>query len=233
MIGACCGRVRRVPGRPYSHTSLRRVRRIGTVRIKDHWAEQRLFERRALAAAIMITGSGWPYVLDRPSDRAAGHALRLLRGTVAGQSRARGTAAVATRTDFDRNGAVLAEKPAGVPARVGARARPGSVRRRSARTRRHQCAAGSTIVDETLRLVRSRRSFDSVPVRLRLTDDEIGRFAVHRFEFPGVDIATRQTRTYPHGGHAVHALGYVARSAKPTSSTSTSKNSSASTPARR
>src|SRR4051812_47042497 len=63
---------------------------------------------------------------------------------------------------------------------------------------------------ETLRLVRSRRSFESVPIRLRLTDEEIARFAVHRFEFPGVDIATRLTRFYPHGEHAVHALGYVA-----------------------
>ena len=65
-------------------------------------------------------------------------------------------------------------------------------------------------LDETRRLVRSRRSFESVPIRLRLTDEEIARFAVHRFEFPGVDIATRLTRFYPHGEHAVHALGYVA-----------------------
>ena len=27
---------------------------MGTVRIKDHWAEQRLFEGRALAAAFII-----------------------------------------------------------------------------------------------------------------------------------------------------------------------------------
>src|SRR6185503_20959629 len=49
----------------------------------------------------------------------------------------------------------------------------------------------------------------SVPIRLRLTEEEIARFAVHRFEFPGVDVATRLTRFYPHGEHAVHALGYV------------------------
>ena len=65
-------------------------------------------------------------------------------------------------------------------------------------------------LDETRKLVQSRRSFESVPIRLRLTDEEIARFAVHRFEFPGVDIATRLTRFYPHGEHAVHALGYVA-----------------------
>ena len=37
-------------------------------------------------------------------------------------------------------------------------------------------------------MILSRRTFDSVPVRLRLTDEEIGRFAVHRYEFPGVDL---------------------------------------------
>ena len=46
-------------------------------------------------------------------------------------------------------------------------------------------------------------------MRLRLTDEEIGRFAVHRYEFPGVDLATRQTRHYPYGQLGVHALGYV------------------------
>jgi penicillin-binding protein 2 len=65
-------------------------------------------------------------------------------------------------------------------------------------------------LDETRALVKSRRGFESVPIRLRLTDEEIARFAVHRFEFPGVDIATRLTRFYPNGEHAVHALGYVA-----------------------
>jgi penicillin-binding protein 2 len=64
-------------------------------------------------------------------------------------------------------------------------------------------------VDDVKRAAKSRRSFDSVPVRLRLSEDEIARFAVRRFEFPGVDIKTRLARSYPHGEVAVHALGYV------------------------
>jgi penicillin-binding protein 2 len=64
-------------------------------------------------------------------------------------------------------------------------------------------------IDDARRTVLSRRSFDSVPIRLRLTDEEIGRFAVHRHEFPGVDLRTRQTRHYPYGELGVHALGYV------------------------
>jgi penicillin-binding protein 2 len=60
------------------------------------------------------------------------------------------------------------------------------------------------------RMIHSRRSFDSVPIRLRLSDEEIGRFAVHRHEFEGVDLRARQTRHYPYGELGVHALGYVA-----------------------
>src|SRR3954471_21928741 len=65
-------------------------------------------------------------------------------------------------------------------------------------------------IDEVKRTIRSRRPFDSVPIRLRMSEEDIARFAVHRFEFTGVDIKTRQTRWYPNNDLAVHALGYVA-----------------------
>src|SRR5256885_8620780 len=42
-----------------------------------------------------------------------------------------------------------------------------------------------------------------------MSDEDVARFAVRRFEFPGLDIKTRQTRWYPNGELAVHALGYV------------------------
>src|SRR5207302_9761009 len=64
-------------------------------------------------------------------------------------------------------------------------------------------------VDELESTIDSSRSFDSVPIRLRMSDEDIARFAVRRFEFPGLDIKTRQTRWYPNGELAVHALGYV------------------------
>ena len=43
-----------------------------------------------------------------------------------------------------------------------------------------------------------------------MSEEDVARFAVRRFEFPGVDIKTRQTRWYPNNELAVHALGYVA-----------------------
>jgi penicillin-binding protein 2 len=56
-----------------------------------------------------------------------------------------------------------------------------------------------------------RKSFESVPLRLELSEKDIARFAVKMPYFPGVEIRTRLMRTYPYGYLTAHAIGYVAR----------------------
>ena len=58
---------------------------------------------------------------------------------------------------------------------------------------------------------RGRRSFQSLPLRFRLTEDEVARFSVNRWRFPGVDVVPYLTRTYPRGAEFGHLVGYVAR----------------------
>ncbi len=58
---------------------------------------------------------------------------------------------------------------------------------------------------------RRRRPFESVPLKLNLSDEEVARLAVNLHDFEGVEINARLTRNYPLGAHAVHALGYVSR----------------------
>jgi penicillin-binding protein 2 len=55
------------------------------------------------------------------------------------------------------------------------------------------------------------RSFESVPIRTRLSPQELTRFAAQRYRFPGVDIKARLFRQYPHGPLASHILGYIGR----------------------
>lgn len=55
------------------------------------------------------------------------------------------------------------------------------------------------------------RPFEGVPLRFRLTREEVARISVNRHRFPGVDIVAGLTRHYPHGPLAAHALGYVGR----------------------
>ncbi|HKT72459.1 MAG TPA: penicillin-binding protein 2 [Steroidobacteraceae bacterium] len=178
---------------------------VSGVRIKDHWSEQRLFDQRALFAGsiiVLLTLGllGRLFLLqvvrhDYYADLSQGNRVRTepipaARGLI-----------------LDRHGEVVADnQPAYqlelVPEEVPnlKTALQGLVNLGLVRPED---------LDELQRTIKSRRSFDSVPVRLRMSDEDVGRFAVHRFEFPGLDIKTRQTRSYPNGDLAVHALGYV------------------------
>ncbi len=55
------------------------------------------------------------------------------------------------------------------------------------------------------------RNFDTLPLRTRLTDEEVARFAVYKYRFPGVDIQARLYRNYPYQESASHILGYIGR----------------------
>ena len=61
------------------------------------------------------------------------------------------------------------------------------------------------------RLMEESKNFESLPIRNRLTEEEVARFAVNRYRFPGFDIRPRLFRNYPQGDVASHAIGYIGR----------------------
>jgi penicillin-binding protein 2 len=61
------------------------------------------------------------------------------------------------------------------------------------------------------RLMEESKNFESLPVKNRLSDEEVARFAVNRYRFPGFDIKARLFRNYPLGEMASHAIGYIGR----------------------
>ena len=61
------------------------------------------------------------------------------------------------------------------------------------------------------RLREDSKSFESLPIRMRLTDEEVARFAAQRWRFPGVEIKARLFRTYPLGETGAHLIGYIGR----------------------
>ena len=61
------------------------------------------------------------------------------------------------------------------------------------------------------RLKRQRMRFQPVPIRLNLTSEEVARFAVDGYRFPGVEVHAELIRTYPKGDLTAHVLGYVGR----------------------
>ncbi|TPQ34694.1 penicillin-binding protein 2 [Cupriavidus pinatubonensis] len=61
------------------------------------------------------------------------------------------------------------------------------------------------------RLMEESRSFESLPIRSQLSDEEVARFSAQRFRFPGVDVRARLFRQYPLGESASHVIGYLGR----------------------
>ena len=76
----------------------------------------------------------------------------------------------------------------------------------------------ATIIDVSARdrrrfrkLQEESKNFESLPIRTRLTEEEVARFAVNRYRFPGFEIKARLFRSYPQGEVASHAIGYIGR----------------------
>lgn len=61
------------------------------------------------------------------------------------------------------------------------------------------------------KLVAETRNAESLPIRTRLSDEEVAKFAANRYRFEGVEIKGRLFRQYPYGDVASHALGYMGR----------------------
>jgi penicillin-binding protein 2 len=61
------------------------------------------------------------------------------------------------------------------------------------------------------KLLAETKNAESLPIRTRLSDEEVARFAANRYRFPGVEIKARLFRQYPLGDSASHVLGHIGR----------------------
>jgi len=61
------------------------------------------------------------------------------------------------------------------------------------------------------KLLGESKRFESLPIRNRLTDDEIARFAANRYRLPGVEAKARLFRKYPQGDMFSHVIGHIGR----------------------
>lgn len=59
--------------------------------------------------------------------------------------------------------------------------------------------------------LKQHRRFDEIPLKLRLTEDEVAKISEAEYRLPGVLVRARLMRHYPYGGSFIHVLGYVGR----------------------
>ncbi len=179
------------------------------VRIKDHYAEQRIFTIRGILAGIVVA-----VLLLTVASRL--FYLQVLRHDYYAEL----SQGNRVHTDpippsrgliLDRHGVVMAENLPAFQLELVREQVGGMPELNTALGR--LVAIGlldSEDVGSIRRTILSHHVYESVPIKLQLDDEEMARFAVHRYEFTGVDIRTRLSRHYPFGAMAVHALGYVA-----------------------
>lgn len=61
------------------------------------------------------------------------------------------------------------------------------------------------------RLNQRRRPFETVPLKFRLTQEQIAKISIEFHRLPGVQVEADLVRAYPEGQALAHALGYVGR----------------------
>ena len=61
------------------------------------------------------------------------------------------------------------------------------------------------------RTLKQHRRFEWVPVKVKLTEQEVALFSVNKVYFPGIEVKARLIRSYPYGKTLAHLLGFVGR----------------------
>jgi penicillin-binding protein 2 len=179
-----------------------------SARIKNYYAENRLFLVRGIvagvvAAVLLLAVAGRLFYLqvikyDYYSTLSQGNRIRNepippSRGLI-----------------LDRHGVVLAENQPAFNLEL-VREQVGDAKAVDA-TLAQLVRIGVLRGDEVggvRRTIFSHKVYESVPVKIQMNEEEMARFAIHRFEFQGVDIRARLARHYPFNEMGVHAIGYV------------------------
>ena len=177
------------------------------LRLKDHHTEQRLFRNRMLVAICGVVALIGVLV-------ARFYDLQVVNyedyRTQSDQNRIQVRPVAPTRgLIYDRNGELLADNRASYTLSI--------VRERVKNLDETLELLGQLVrlddsdVEKFNRRLPRRRPFEPVPLRYRLTEDEIARISVNEFRLPGVSVEAELVRYYPKGDLFAHSVGYVGR----------------------
>ena len=175
--------------------------------IKDNFRESQLFNHRAIVALIMVLVLTAALIARLVHLQVISHEHYT---TLSHNNRVKITPMPPRRgLIYDRNGVLLAEN---IPA-----------------FRLELVPEQITDMDETLnelrkiidisdddiaqfkKLLNQKRSFESIPIKFRLSEEEVARFAVNQYRFQGVEVQARPIRHYPFNDLTAHVIGYVGR----------------------
>jgi penicillin-binding protein 2 len=177
-------------------------------RIKNYFAENRLFTIRSIvagvfAAVLLLAVAGRLFYLQVVKGD-------YYRGLSQGNSIRNEPIPPSRGLILDRHGVVLADNMPAFNVEL-IREQVGDAKALDA-TLAQLVSIGLLRSDEISNIRRTillHKVYESVPIKLSLDEEEMARFAVHRYQFSGVDIRARLARHYPLREMGVHAIGYV------------------------
>jgi penicillin-binding protein 2 len=176
--------------------------------LKDPAREKKLFANRALIAGLIILLSAGALLARLYFLQVIDHATYQ---TLSDKNRMQLQSVPPTRgLIYDRNGVLLADNQPVFSVTL--------VKERTEDIAATLAELGKIItLDEddlerfNQRMEGARKPYESMPVKVRLSEEEIARLAVERYRFPGVEVEAELVRHYPMKEATAHVLGYVAR----------------------
>jgi penicillin-binding protein 2 len=173
--------------------------------LKDHFKESQLYLNRAVIAAVLVFIVLITLIIRLVYLQIFQHDVYK---TLSLNNQVRIVPITPTRgLIFDRNGVLLAENMPAFSLELTPERTP------------H--------IDETLKIINDimpltdterqhfykqlkyKRRNESIPIRIKLSEEEVAKFSVEKHRIPGVDIVARLIRHYPFGESLAHALGYI------------------------
>jgi penicillin-binding protein 2 len=173
--------------------------------LKNHFQESQLYLNRAIIAAVIVFGVLIALVIRLVYLQISQHDLYK---TLSLNNQVRIVPITPTRgLIFDRNGVLLAENMPAFSLELTPEQTPN--------------------VDETLKIINDimplteteqqqfykqlkyKRRSESIPIRIKLSEEEVAKFSVEKHRLPGVEIVARLIRHYPFKENLAHALGYI------------------------
>lgn len=175
--------------------------------LKNHFAENQLFLHRVticlsvviLLTIIIIIRVFYLQIIEHEkySSLSRNNQVRLIP-----LSPARGVI-------YDRNGILLAENVPGFSLNII----PENVK--DLKSTLDKLKTVLSITDEDIKAFylrkKQNRKFNSIPLKLQLSEEEVAKFAVHQHLFPGIEISATLVRHYPQALPFAHILGFVGR----------------------
>lgn len=176
--------------------------------IKDHHREARIFARRTGVAGVLILGCLSLIFIRYYRLQIVDHQIYV---TQSNRNRVQVQPIAPTRgLIYDRSGRLLADNRPSYTLNIVREQTP------DLDATLQSLRALVTLDAEDIeafykRLSQRRRPYEAIPLRYRLSEQEIARLAVNEYHLDGVEVTAELVRYYPYGDLFAHSIGYVGR----------------------